>query len=425
MVRLLAWPLAFLAASQLAATAAQRIFQVSSQHELTQLIKQTQGHVPGDLYVSADFTPTETLHLDGLIDVQGDLVLSNLLDLKLISSETLQKITGSFQLMNLHSLTTMEFPLLRHVGTINWQILPILNFLQLYAEQDNGTIVDRDLIISDTSLTQLDEYFTNIRCLNKLNINNNRFLESATFSNLVQVKDKLNVQGNSQDFSLKCTELQSVDGLTVRDAAVIELPKLQKVYHSMEIIENPHLKELKLPELQSVDGTLGIMDNALLSEIDLQSLQEIQGGFMFEDNFHMDEALDFVPSLKVIGGAVSFNGPFADFMFHSLKLVKGSVSIKSTSDQFSCQKWIANIQSSGKSIIRGGQILCEGGIKSGPGGSASTTLPSTSKFNKNHNKVDSEHSIVYFEGSAAKTMKTGIHLMLTSFTVVLSLTLTL
>lgn len=153
--------------------------------------------------------------------------------------------------------------------------------------------------------------------------------------------------------------LREVENITIRDTSLVYLPQLTKVKSSLEFIEN-YFYELNLNNLQKIGGTLGIINNVNLIKVNLENVTDIQGGLMIADNESLED-ITFLPNLKQIGGAIFFEGSFKDIMFDSLKLVKGSAFIKSSSNVLDCNKWTN--PSNGRSIIRGGKFTCISGKK--------------------------------------------------------------
>lgn len=313
-------------------------------------LHQLQLHCPeviGNVIIVPDY-PDALGDLGSIIKINGNLVIHNTSAISKVKAENLKYITGAFIMGTLTSLVTLDVPNLVSVNAIEWNVLPILNF----AELNPRIVVTSHIIISDTSLSYIDA-FQNIKELEILSINNNRFLETIK-TNIVKVHQLLTIHANARDVQLEMPQLMEAENLTIRDTSYIHLPKLEVVYSSFEVIENL-VTELNVPNLRFVGGTLGIIENINLAKADFNNVTEIQGGLMIANNNKLDR-IDFFQNLKQIGGAIHFEGTFQDTVFDNLKLVKGSAFISSKSNNLDCNKWTS--PPNGRSIIRGGKVKC-------------------------------------------------------------------
>ncbi|CAI4056392.1 hypothetical protein SKDZ_03G0230 [Saccharomyces kudriavzevii ZP591] len=294
------------------------------------------------------------LNLNSLRAIGGNLIIQDSPELIRIQASNLNKIEGLFQLQRLTSLVSVEIPTLNFCRSLEWKVVPILNYVSM--DSQNIEIV-KDIIISDTSLANV-ENFNKVQEIDTFNINNNRFLETI-HSNVKTIRGQFSVHANAKELELEMPYLREVENITIRDTSLVYLPQLTKVKSSLEFIEN-YFYELNLNNLQKVGGTLGIINNVNLVKIDLENVTDIQGGLMITDNESLED-ITFLPNLKQIGGAIFFEGSFKEIMFDSLKLVKGSALIKSSSSLLDCNKWTN--PSNGRSIIRGGKFTCISGKK--------------------------------------------------------------
>ncbi|KAL3234248.1 Sporulation-specific protein 22 [Nakaseomyces bracarensis] len=294
----------------------------------------------------------QVIQLDSLTHLDGDLIIENCSQVVEISMQNLKYIQGDLKMSKLTSLVTLNIGKLDHVRSFQLKILPVLNFMNLNPKM----MVDHDLIISDTSLTSIDSNdFDNIRQLDTLVINNNRFLESFLFNGLQKVSEQLAIHANAKEIEIELNSLVSTRNITIRDTSSISLQSLEYVHTSLELIENQFISA-NLPNLKFIGGTLGIINNVNLEHVNLNNLTDISGGLIVSNNDKL-RRINFFSSLKQIGGAIHFEGRFDDISFEKLKLVKGSAFIKSTSTLLDCQKWISPMK--GKSVVRGGKIECQ------------------------------------------------------------------
>ncbi|CAI4037549.1 hypothetical protein SMKI_03G0220 [Saccharomyces mikatae IFO 1815] len=294
------------------------------------------------------------LDLNSLRAIGGDLIIQDSPEIIRIQAANLNKVEGLFQLQGLTSLVSIEIPTLKFCQSLEWKVVPILNYVAM--DSQNIEII-KDIVISDTSLANI-ENFNKVQEIDNFNINNNRFLETI-HSNVKTIKGQFSVHANAKELELEMPYLREVENITIRDTSLVHLPQLTKVKSSLEFIEN-YFYELNLNNLQKIGGTLGIINNVNLMKIDLENVTDIQGGLMITDNESLEQ-ITFLPNLKQIGGAIFFEGSFKDIMFDSLKLVKGSAFIKSSSNVLDCNKWTNPLN--GRSIIRGGKFTCISGKK--------------------------------------------------------------
>lgn len=288
-----------------------------------------------------------------LQNINGDLIIENLPDVVRVQGHNLASVGGSFKINSLTSLTSVYFPVLHHFNAIEWTVVPTLTSLNL---APNISFAKR-ITISDTSLIGVD-VLENVEDLEVLNINNNRYMEYMKV-NVKQVHEQLSISSNSRELKVEFPQLQWANNLTVRDVSLADFPNLKHINHSLEVIEND-FDSFEVPNLETIGGTLGLIQNARLHKVDLGSVKIINGGLMVANNSNIDK-INFLPQLREIGGAIHFIGTFQETDFPSLRLVRGSALVQSTSSTLDCAKWTT--PRGGNSIIRGGRIACTAGQK--------------------------------------------------------------
>ncbi|CCF59155.1 hypothetical protein KAFR_0G01210 [Kazachstania africana CBS 2517] len=303
--------------------------------------------VKGSIEISSSYRDSE-IDFSSIKEVDGSIKISDSSSVVSVSGNHLEKVGGSFEIKNLTSLVSVSLDKLSDVQEIEWNILPLLNSLSLNKDIKNL----RKISISDTALSNIN-VFSNIKELDILNVNNNRFLERIN-SNVEKINKKFSIHANSKELVLEMNDLHSVGDISIRDLSLINFPKLEYVNKSMEFIENS-MKSIEIKNLKAVDGTVGIIDNDNLEKVDLNDLENIDGALMISNNTNL-KSINFFKNLKQIGGAIRFEGKFSETDFPNLKLVKGSAFINSKSDSFDCGTWVAT--KNGRSFIRGGKIQC-------------------------------------------------------------------
>ncbi|ODV97257.1 hypothetical protein PACTADRAFT_55668 [Pachysolen tannophilus NRRL Y-2460] len=286
------------------------------------------------------------LNLGDIKHIRGSLIIKNAHNLVRIEGIAVQNIASAMWLQELTSLTSLYFPSLVTVNEIYWKVLPILTTVSF----DTGIQNVNRITVSDTSLTGFSGF--DVEKLEKLDVNNNRFLESVD-SQVKKVSEELSIAANAKNVVVKFPQLTWANNITVRDVSSLDIGSLEEVEASIGFIDNL-FSSLKAPKLKNVGGTLMISENEILSDVQFPNLTQIGGGLMIVNNTEIDK-INFFPNLQAIGGAIKFSGDFKDFSFSKLRLVKGSASIKTTSDNFDCSRWM---RTDATAFVRGGKIEC-------------------------------------------------------------------
>ncbi|ODQ60220.1 hypothetical protein WICANDRAFT_100435 [Wickerhamomyces anomalus NRRL Y-366-8] len=309
----------------------------------------------GDLTITGDLSSAS---LDHVKAIYGSLIINNATSLGSFSAGSLTTVTEKLSLTSLTILSTLQFPQLTTVGSVNFVTLPALNEISL----NTGITKINSLYISDTSLETLSGF--DVRSLDTFNVNNNKNLNSID-SQLQNVKVALEVSYNADEVEVSFDDLEWANNITFRDISSISLSKLETVNASLGFI-NTSLDKIEISNLGSVGGSLTFVSNDELEEIDLSNLTSIGGGFDISNNTHLKDIEGF-DSLETVGGAVVFVGNFTNASLPSLKRVSGGMEIES-SDEFDCDEFNKK-----KSAIQGDAYVCKAASSS-----TSVALSSTS-----------------------------------------------
>lgn len=300
--------------------------------------------VNGDLVIQKFKDPL--IELTNLEKINGNLIIKESAELVRVEAPKLTSL-NELKLSQLTSLSLVSFPNLRNVNSLNWQVIPILSNIRFSSDVKDI----ENIVISDTSLTGFSGFQTKV--LRNLDINNNRFLETIN-SNVESITGKLKIVSNASNLKLSLPDLKSVDTVSINDVEELNLSGLKEINSSISLINN-HFQKLLLENLTSIGGTLSISDNTRLSDIDLKNLKDVRGGLMIINNTDISQ-VDFLKKLRVIDGGLEVSGNLEYLDFPELKLIKGSVKIKSTNKKFNCNKIIREKLSL---ALRGGKITCE------------------------------------------------------------------
>lgn len=262
-----------------------------------------------------------------------------------VEAPKLRSISSTFMMEKLTSLALVHMPSLASVVNLEWRVLPILGSV-------NFGHIDglESIIIADTSLVGVSGFSS--EKLNCLDINNNRFMESIT-SDVQIISEHLHIAANADNVVVDFPNLVQTRNISIHNVATLNVGKLQEVKGSINIIGN-YFTNLKIPKLSAVEGTLSIAKNENLEKVDLSSLREVGGGLLLVRNSLLTR-IDFFPNLSVVGGALHLVGAIEGMEWKSLKLVRGSARIVSSSSTFDCARWK---KAEARKIVRGEKIEC-------------------------------------------------------------------
>ncbi|CCK70690.1 Sps2p KNAG_0F00180 [Huiozyma naganishii CBS 8797] len=306
--------------------------------------------VKGALEFGERYDETE-LDLAPIQKVEEDLTIMNCKKLRVLKSSTLEEIGGKLSIVNITSLASVEFPSLNSIDKVEIKVLPVLSKMELGSNLAGIS----QYTVSDTAISNMDQ-LRNLKDIEFIDINNNRFLDQVNFDKIRKISHNCRLHGNAKSMELSFPELEKVGNMSVRGVSTVNLPKLKAVDSSLEFHENT-FKTLEVLKLQSIEGSLGIVDNSNLRKLNFSQVANINGGLIISNNTELTKLQDF-PNLKSVGGGLRFEGCFNDTYFPSLKVVRGSALINSTSEDFDCEKWISG-KTNKKSIIRGGSVVCK------------------------------------------------------------------
>lgn len=303
--------------------------------------------ITGNIHIK--YFDSDILYLGAIQEIRGDFTVTNSSNLIKMDATALKSIGGTLELNTLNSLTSLTFPNLETVQTLKWEVLPILTFVDLTA----GIKSINSVIMSDTSLTGFAGF--NVETLNNLIINNNRFLEQIE-STVTEVTGELLIAANANNIKVSLPNLTWVKSMTIKDTESINLESLQTVEKNADFSQNK-FSSLDLSNMKSIGHTLSIIKNKKLEELKFDKLSEIGGGLMIIDNEKLSK-LDSFSALKTVGGAIEFRGDINSNHFKDLKIIKGSAIMKSSSEDFDCSDWMRNEVSK---VVRGGKVECGSG----------------------------------------------------------------
>lgn len=338
-------PIAFasLAVAQSSSDICRETLTASSQSDLDSIA--SCSRFEGDIILSS---PIESANIKGVTSISGSLIARNITTLQSLSAPALRNISESLSLEILRSLSSVSLPRLVDVGDISLATLNSLNGITL----EDGIKTARSLVISDTTIKSIEGF--NLRTVDTLNINNNRYLNTLNF-NLESVSNILDLSSTGSNVQISFPYLAWANNITIRDTNSVSFPNVTKINSTLSFTNNT-VQKISLPKLKEVGGSLAIVSNSQLTNVSFPTLQSIGGAFQIANNTKLPSILGF-PVLSSIGGAIDFIGDFDNATIPELSVVRGGVYIESNSDEFNCSSWN---QAQKDSVIRGDSYQCKG-----------------------------------------------------------------
>jgi len=282
----------------------------------------------GDIEISAK-VPSGGIALNGIEQLNGDLIANNAVKLTSLSATELGSISGTIKFTSLTTMSSLEFPKLSSVGAISWTTLNALQQLAF----TTGVTKAKSVFITDTALTTLDGI--NLATVDNFEITNNAYLREIE-TQVGNISQALIINNNGPDLKLTFPNLIWAQNMTVRNVSSLSIPSLTKVKSTLGIYGS-YMESVIAPNLTSVGGDLAFVADSSLTNISMPLLKTIGGGLLIANNTKLLDITGF-PALESAGGAVSISGNFTKAAFPSLKDVKGTFNAQ-TSAKFSCNEF--------------------------------------------------------------------------------------
>ncbi|ODV80360.1 3-prime end of extracellular mutant protein [Suhomyces tanzawaensis NRRL Y-17324] len=315
----------------------------------------------------------DTINLNGVKQIFGDLNIKNANLTTAINAPDLQLVSGDLNLEELQILSSLNLAQLTTVGTLQFNALPALERAGL----TSGITTADSIVISDTGLTSLEGI--NVFKLKVFNVNNNKDIETID-SGLIAVTDTLSISYNSDNVDVILNQLTSANNLDLQRINSFSAGNLSAINDSL-VITSSNVDKIEFKNLESVGKSLTIDQNGEVEELDFPKLTSVGGALQIGDNDQLKSFSGF-PKLKTIGGSVNISGSFDNGTFPALSSVAGGFTLSSEDGDLSCKEF-DKLNSSGD--IKGDKYAC-----SGAGGSSSSS--SSKKGNSNGSSSDSSTS---------------------------------
>lgn len=217
-----------------------------------------------------------------------------------LSADSLQTITGEFNLDEVTILSTLSFPELTAVDSIVWNALPNLQGLSF----TTGVQTASTLNIQNTELASLDGI--DLQVVDTVFIANNPYLTDIEMQ-LGNITVSLIIESNGNNMTAVFPNMIWANNMTFRKVSTIDLASLEVVNGSLGFYEN-EFTSVTAANLTSVGSSLTFDSNDQLTNVSMPLLKTVTGGFTIENN--TDYSVVAYPKLATVGGALTMNGNF-------------------------------------------------------------------------------------------------------------------
>ncbi|KFZ17399.1 hypothetical protein V501_01741 [Pseudogymnoascus sp. VKM F-4519 (FW-2642)] len=279
----------------------------------------------GNIEISKD-VPSGIIALNGIQQLNGDLIANQAVKLTALSATSLGSISGTIKFTSLTTMSSLEFPSLSQVGAISWTTLNALQSLTF----TTGVTKAKSVFITDTALTSLDGI--NLATVDSFEITNNAYLRKIE-TQVGNISQALIINNNGPNLELTFPNLIWAFNMTVRNVSSLSIPSL-KVVNSTFGVYGSYMESVMAPNLTKVGGDVAFVADSSLTNISMPLLETIGGGLLIANNSKLLDITGF-PALKSTAGAISISGNFTKAAFPALADVQGTFNAQ-TSAKFSC-----------------------------------------------------------------------------------------
>ncbi len=263
--------------------------------------------VPSSFSVPAGSDGHQSLSIDGVKKITGNLTVTHVVNLSGLSLGSLQQL-GGFELGDLTVLSTLNAPQLTQVDTLNFTALPALQQLGFTTGLTKATSV----LITNTGLSSLTGIST-LQQVDTFNVNNNQALTNISLQ-VTSIKKSLDIEANDgfiSGLSTSFPNLQMAQNMTFRNCSDVQLPALANVTLELGFYGNA-FTSFAAPNLTTAGG-LVFVDNTQLTNISIPQLTSINGTYQIANNTQLKQINGFT-KLSIITGALDFSGNFTEYV---------------------------------------------------------------------------------------------------------------
>ncbi|EEA27964.1 cell wall protein Ecm33 [Talaromyces marneffei ATCC 18224] len=265
------------------------------------------------------------LTFNGIQEITGSLTADGATNVTSISAPRLTTIGDEFGLSGIILLTSLNFPELLTVGSINFQALPNLQAFTF----TKGISKAGSVVITNTGLTTLAGI--KLSTVENFDLTANTALISVNVNDIKNVTGNLVFAANNMKLIIELPNLVSAQNMTFRNASSISVPSLASLAGGLGLIGNS-ISNFSAPNLTTC-ADLDFDNNANLVEISMPQLTTLTGGLSVSNNDKLD-IISF-PKLSKVQGAIDLTGGYTNVSLPALTQVKGGFNAESTGN-FSC-----------------------------------------------------------------------------------------
>ena len=343
--------------------------------------------IPSSFSVAPGPDGHQSLSIDGVKRITGNLTVTNAVNLAGLSLGNLQQL-GGLDLNNLTVLATLNAPQLTQVDTLSFTALPALQLLGF----TTGLTKAISVLITNTGLSNLMGIST-LQQVDIFNVNNNPALTNISLQ-VTSIKKSLDIEANDGYISGLSTSfpmLQTAQNMTFRNCSDVQLPALVNVTQDLGFYDNA-FTSFTAPNLTTAGG-LVFVNNMQLTNISIPQLTSINGTYQIANNTQLKQINGFT-KLSVVIGALDFSGNFTEYVIYfadefatvgplliyrsvqlpGLTQIQGAFNMQ-TSGQFDCSAFAKDHDNK---VIKG-KYVCQGSeTKPGTAGTSASGTSSGS-----------------------------------------------
>lgn len=261
--------------------------------------------VKGDVIFENSDDLTGAIDISGPESIEGDLIIKNASNIQALSSSSIEKIGGKFQLQSMEGLNSIDFSSLEEVGEIEWITLTALESVKFGTD---GVTTVESVRISDTVLSSLDGL--NMASVGTFSIDNNAFLTNWE-TRLTNITKKLSVADNSDELEVSFPRLTDARDIDVRGVKSLSVPLLEEITGSFLLTENDGMEDFLAPNLTKTGESVSLRNNDKLSNVSFPLLERTGGSLTVQNNQKL-LTIDGFPELERVDGSVTMRGNFTE-----------------------------------------------------------------------------------------------------------------
>jgi len=294
---------------------------------------------------------TDDIALDGLKQLNGNLIAKNVTGLKRIGASNLETHQGDMVFDTLTSLAGADFPLLKSVTSLKWSALPVLRELGFTNGLQKASTID----IQNTGLRDLNGI--SIQQADTINLANNPQITSFGLS-LGNVTQSLTIAGTAGNkIKVDLSSLAWAANLTFRYCSDVSLGSLQTLNGSLGFYNND-IETISAPNLTTVGRAIAVIGNDKVNNLTFSQLTQVKADIVIANNSALLE-IDGFSQLQKIGGAFDMSGNFSTVETPQINDIEGTFNLQSSDNVTAACDFYQSLQ---KNRTIKGSFFCKGKV---------------------------------------------------------------